>query len=42
MKSLFSTLTRDDLWDAIEWLAMPLFVLYPQLCFVTYYRYGQA
>jgi len=40
MKDLLSTLKRDDLWDALEWLAMPLFVLYPQLCFVKCYRYG--
>ena len=31
---------RDGLWDALEWLAMPVFILYPQLAVLKWYRYG--
>jgi hypothetical protein len=31
---------RDALWDALEWLAMPVFMLYPQLVVLKCYRYG--
>lgn len=31
---------REVLWDTLEWLAMPLFILYPQLAFIRCYRYG--
>ena len=31
---------RDDLWDALEWLALPVFILYPQLAVLRWYRYG--
>jgi hypothetical protein len=33
-------LGRDALWDALEWLAMPVFILYPQLAVLKWYRYG--
>ena len=33
-------LKRDVLWDALEWLAMPLFMLYPQLAVLKWYRYA--
>lgn len=41
MKSLLNV-KRDDLWDALEWLAMPVFVLYPHLVVLKCYRYGSA
>jgi hypothetical protein len=31
---------RDTLWVAVEWLAMPLLILYPQLAILKWYRYG--
>lgn len=31
---------RDSLWDALEWLAMPVLILYPQLAVLKWYRYG--
>lgn len=31
---------RDDLWNVVEWLAMPVFILYPQLAVLKWYRYG--
>jgi hypothetical protein len=31
---------RDVLWDALEWLAIPVFILYPQLAVLKWYRYG--
>lgn len=31
---------REALWDALEWLAMPVFILYPQLTVLKWYRYG--
>nr|WP_314546062.1 hypothetical protein [uncultured Massilia sp.] len=31
---------RDRLWDALEWLAMPVLILYPQLAVLKWYRYG--
>lgn len=31
---------RDGLWNALEWLAMPVFILYPQLAVLRWYRYG--
>lgn len=31
---------RDDVWNALEWLAMPLLMLYPQLAVLKCYRYG--
>lgn len=33
-------LRREALWDALEWLAMPVFILYPQLAVLKWYRYG--
>jgi hypothetical protein len=31
---------RDTLWDALEWLAVPVLILYPQLAVLKWYRYG--
>jgi hypothetical protein len=31
---------RENLWDALEWLAMPVLTLYPQLAVLKWYRYG--
>lgn len=31
---------RDSLWNALEWLAMPVFILYPQLAVLKWYRYS--
>jgi hypothetical protein len=31
---------RDSLWNALEWLAMPVLILYPQLAILKWYRYG--
>jgi hypothetical protein len=31
---------RDDLWDALEWICMPVFILYPHLAVLKWYRYG--
>jgi hypothetical protein len=33
---------RNNLWNVLEWLAMPLLLLYPQLWVLTWYRYGSA
>jgi hypothetical protein len=30
---------RDALWSALEWLAIPVFILYPQLAVLRWYRY---
>jgi hypothetical protein len=34
-------MTRENLWDALEWLAMPVLILYPQLAVLKWYRYGE-
>jgi len=43
MKALLAAsrdIERDDVWNALEWLSMPLFILYPQLVVLKSYRYG--
>lgn len=32
---------RERLWDALEWLSMPVLILYPQLAVLKWYRYGR-